>query len=181
MADSESPPISPFWSKAKIVLGFAPAIAALGTAIIGVVKAYDQTGPKAIYETLSKKVEENAVALQDTHSDVKEVWAYLNGMSAAKAAASPSTSTSTETSTLTTPVAPKIATFYKPKKSTPTPIEEVVGLEAMTSAAEQPKAAFSAAQEAPESRLVHALPEISQAPSPSKLPSFEQVIQESKK
>jgi hypothetical protein len=181
MASSE-PPISPFWSKAKIVLGFAPAIAALGTAIIGVVKAYDQTGPKAIYETLSKKVEENASAIQDTHSDVKSVWAYLNGMAAAKAVDSTSTSTSTETSTSTTQVAPpKVATFYKPKKTQPIPIEEVVGPEAMASAIETPKAAFSAAQEPPESRLVHALPDISPTPSASKLPSFEQVIQESKK
>lgn len=74
MAESE-PPISPFWSKAKIALGFMPAFAALGTAIVGLVKSYDQTGTKAVYETLSKKTEENAAAIQDTHSDVKAVWA----------------------------------------------------------------------------------------------------------
>jgi len=180
MADSESPPISPFWSKAKIVLGFAPIVVALITSVIGLIKAYDQTGQKAIYETLGKKVEENAAAIQDTHSDVKEVWAYLNGMAASKTAALTNTSTSTSTST-TPALPPKVSTFYKPKKKEPLPIEEVVGPEEAASASEQPRVAFSAAQAAPESRLVHALPEISQAPSPSKLPSFEQVIQDSKK
>lgn len=182
MADSEAP-ISPFWSKAKIILGFAPVVAALSTAIVGLVKAYDQTGPKAVYETLGKKVEENSAAIQDTHSDVKAVWAYLNGMAAAKATAVPSsTSTSTMTSTTTTPATPpKVATFYKPKKTEPIPIEEVVGPEAMASASEPSRVSFSAAQEVPESRLVRALPDISPAPSSSKLPTFDQVIQEAKK
>jgi hypothetical protein len=186
MAESESEVItSPFWSKAKILLGFAPIVIALGTAITGLVKAYDQTGPKAVYDTLGKKVEENSLAIEDTHSDVKAMWAYLNGMAAAKAAAAPSipsaqpsTSTSTSTSTSVTP--PKVTTFYKPKKTSPIPIEEVVGPEAMSDATEPPRAK-SAAQEAPEARPVHVLPEMSPPPKTEKLPSFDQVIQDSKK
>jgi hypothetical protein len=182
MADSEAP-ISPFWSKAKIVLGFAPIVAALSTSIVSLVKAYDQTGPKAVYEALGRKTEENSAAIQDTHSDVKAIWAYLNGMNVGRVSTIASaTSTETSTSTTKTPSAPpKVATFYKPKKTEPLSIEEVVGAEEVTKSVPiQPIEHFNMAdQSAP--RLVSVLPEISPAPSATKLPSFEQVISDSKK
>lgn len=177
MAEPEqttSEPTSPFWARVKIVMGFAPAIVALGTAITAIVKVYDQSSQKAVYETLGKKVEENASALQDTHSDVKAVWAYLNGMAAGKAEAS-ANEAPPPPPVATTPVKPKVSTFWtKPKKSETTSVSPNVDLDGVAEV--EPQARINVAQESPRK----ALPDISPSPKSERLPSFEDVIERPK-
>jgi hypothetical protein len=176
MTDSEkpvesTPTVSPFWVKAKILLGFVPIIAALGTAITSLLKAYDTTGPKATYDVLSKKVEANAAALQDVHADVKVVWAYINGERVGKAqiAASPPPVTSDKTPPKPPPPTPAAYYTKKPPKNEPLPIEGVVGPEAMSEAKAEP---------VPEIVKGGVLPEMSPPPSTEKLPTYEQVVQD---
>lgn len=183
MADQETQtdPTSPVWARLKILMGFIPAIAALGTAITAIVKAYDQSSQKAIYETLGKKVEENAAALQETHSDVKAVWAYLNGMAVVKASVVESRVPSTD------PLIPyPVPTFQANPKNTfleiakkfspppkETPVDEVEG----TEPPEAPQVQLNAAQEVPTRQ---ALPDLSPPPKSERLPSFEDMIERPK-
>lgn len=178
MTDSEkpvesTPTVSPFWVKTKILLGFVPIIAALGTAITSLIKAYDTTGPKATYDVLSKKVEANAAALQDVHADVKVVWAYINGERVGKAQTVASAAPVTFDKPVVKPPPPISAVYYtkKPPKTEPLPIEGVVGPEAMAEAKAEPI-------QAPEVVKGMVLPEMSPPPSTEKLPTYEQVVQD---
>ena len=168
-------------------MGFAPALVALGTAITAVVKVYDQSSQKAVYETLGKKIEDNAASIQDTHSDVKAVWAYLNGMAAGKAvaieSANPSPSTApTSPPPVTTPVRPKVNSFlalakkFEPPTATQTqtPVDQD-GI-ADTDVEPEPRVQFNVAQEPPRK----ALPELSPSPKSERLPSFEDVVERPK-
>lgn len=178
-------PTSPFWARMKIAMGFAPAIVALGTAITAIVKVYDQSSQKAVYETLGKKVEENAAAIQDTHSDVKAVWAYLNGMAIGKAssiesASPPPITAPTSPPPVTTPVRPKVNSFLALAKKFETPItapSSQVDQDGIVEADEPaPRVQLDVAQVAPRK----ALPEMSPAPKVERLPSFEDVIERPK-
>ena len=179
-------PTSPFWARMKIIMGFAPALVALGTAITAIVKVYDQSSQKAVYETLSKKVEENSASIQDTHSDVKAVWAYLNGMAVGKAAtvesASPPPVTApTSPPLVATPVRPKVNSFLAMAKKFETPAtapSSQVDQDRVPDEVEEPapRVQFDVAQVAPRK----ALPEMSPAPKVERLPSFEDVIERPK-
>lgn len=179
MADPEetpSEPTSTFWARMKIIMGLAPAIVALGTAITAIVKVYDQSNQKAVYETLGKKVEENAAALQDTHSDVKAVWAYLNGMAAGKAEVSEVVDQSSN------PPPPKVTNQPRPKNNLPnkfsTAPETKIGPDDVAEVAvPQPKVNLNVAQE---SNPRKALPDISAPPKVERLPSFEDLIERPK-
>ena len=183
MTDSEkpvesTPTVSPFWVKAKILLGFVPIIAALGTAITSLLKAYDTTGPKATYDVLAKKVDANAAALQDVHADVKVVWAFINGEKVGKSQITPTPSSAPlEASDKPSlkPLVPAVGIHYdyskKFSKKEPLPIEGVVGPAAMAEAKAEPIPA-------PEIVKGMVLPEMSPPPSTEKLPTYEQVVQD---
>lgn len=170
-------PISPFWARVKIIMGFAPAIVALGTAITAVVKAYDQSSQKAIYEVLSKKVEENAAAVQDTHSDVKAVWSYLNGVAVGKASAvessyTPPVTAPTSPPPVTTPIRPKVTSSMDrvPATAPSSRADQVRSVGAVS-----PRVRFNVVKEA--QHMV--IPEVF-SPKRERLPSFEDVIERPK-
>lgn len=177
--ETPAEPTSPFWARMKIIMGFAPALVALGTAITAIVKTYDQSSQKAIYETLSEKVEENAEAIQDTRSDVKAVRAYLNGMAIGKVYAVGSATPPPPS--LTTTIPPPVATPDRPSNSssaltrneTPVSPSSQVDQDGVTEANDPTlKVQLDVAQVV----SPKALPDMSPHPKRERMPSFEDVI-----
>lgn len=77
---STPPEAKSFYLKAKGVMLVIGALGTAATAIFGAVKKPEEKIAKEAYETLKKKVEEQATDIRELHDDVTELTGYLHAV-----------------------------------------------------------------------------------------------------